>query len=197
MPKILFASVHPPGRVPSQRFRFEQYVDFLAEHGFSTTFSSVLRPDEYELVYGSGRQGRKALIAARGLLRRLADVARASRYDIVFVQREAVQFGTALFEDAFRRAGARLVFDFDDAIWLPNASEANRRLAWLKRPGKTSKIISLSDLVLAGNEYLRKYACRFNERVELIPTTIDTELYAPRVEAGRRRARSASGGAAA
>ena len=38
--RILFASVHPPGRVPSQRFRFEQYVDFLREKGFEISGTS-------------------------------------------------------------------------------------------------------------------------------------------------------------
>jgi glycosyltransferase involved in cell wall biosynthesis len=177
MREILFVSVHPRGRVPSQRFRFEQYVEFLGEHGFRTTFSSVLHPNEYRLLYAPGRHARKALIAARGFLRRLGDVARASRYDIIFVQREAIQLGTALFEDALSRTDARLVFDFDDAIWLSNASEANRRFAWLKRPGKTSRIISLADMVFAGNEYLMDYASQFNTQVKLVPTTIDTDRY--------------------
>src|SRR4051812_45435469 len=137
MREILFVSVHPPGRVPSQRFRFEQYVDFLGDHGFRTTFCPAMRLPEYGTLYAPGKHGHKAVIVARGLLRRLGDIARASKYDIVFVQREAIQLGTAVFEAAFSRTGPRLVFDFDDAIWLSNASEANRGLEWLKRPGKT------------------------------------------------------------
>jgi glycosyltransferase involved in cell wall biosynthesis len=175
--KILFASVHPPGRVPSQRFRFEQYVDFLAAHGFATTFSPVIRDDEYSIVYGEGRVAKKVGIGLRGLASRVKDILHASDYDIVVVQRESIQLGTAVFERVLSSAGPRLVFDFDDAIWLPNASSANSRLAWLKRPQKTETIIAASDLVLAGNRYLRDYAYRFNDRVEIIPTTIDTSAY--------------------
>jgi glycosyltransferase involved in cell wall biosynthesis len=177
MRKILFVSVHPPGRVPSQRFRFEQYVGFLRDHGYETTFSPVLHPSEYDVVYESGHHARKAAIAGRGVARRLADLARASRYDAVIVQREATQLGTVLFERGFNRSGVRLLFDFDDAIWLRDYSEANAGLAWLKRPDKTRKIIAASDLVLAGNDYLADYARRFNPRVEVVPTTIDTERY--------------------
>jgi hypothetical protein len=36
--RILFVSAHPRGFAPSQRFRFEQYVDFLAQHGFEAEF---------------------------------------------------------------------------------------------------------------------------------------------------------------
>jgi glycosyltransferase involved in cell wall biosynthesis len=175
--EVLFASVHPPGRAPSQRFRYEQYVDFLAEHGFRTTFAPVLKPADYGVVYGEGGYLRKGLIAGRGLARRLADVRRLPRFDIVFVQREAVQLGTSWFEALAARSRRRLVFDFDDAIWLQNASEANRKLAWLKRPAKTSKLIAMADTIFAGNAYLADYARRINPRVSIVPTTIDTDYY--------------------
>ena len=177
--RILFAAVHPPGRVPSQRFRFEQYVEYLAEHGLPTTFAPVIHPDEYGVMYGSKQLPRKAWIGVRGLARRAGDLLRLRDFDIVFVQREAIQLGTALFERAAARARPRLVFDFDDAIWLPNASSANSRLAWLKNARKTSRIIEAADLVLAGNDYLADYARQFNSAVEVVPTTIDTEQYIP------------------
>jgi glycosyltransferase involved in cell wall biosynthesis len=175
--EVLFASVHPPGRAPSQRFRYEQYVDFLAEHGFRTTFAPILKPDDYEVVYSEGGYLRKGLIAGRGLARRVAEVRTLPRFDIVFVQREAVQLGTSWFEALAARSRPRLVFDFDDAIWLQNASEANRKLAWLKRPSKTSKLIEIADMVFAGNAYLADYARRINPRVSVVPTTIDTDYH--------------------
>ena len=183
--KILFASVHPPGRVPSQRFRFEQYVDFLAENGLPTTFAPLIHPDEYGVMYGSSGLARKAWIGARGVGQRLHDLLRLRDFDVVFVQREAIQFGTALFERVVGRARPRLVFDFDDAVWLPNASSANSRLAWLKNAEKTSRIIEAADMVFAGNDYLADYARRFNSAVEVVPTTIDTEQYVPTVQEER------------
>jgi len=177
--KILFASVHPPGRVPSQRFRFEQYVPFLAEHGLPTTFAPLIHPDEYGVMYGSRQLARKAWIGARGVGQRGRDLLRLRDFDVVVVQREAIQFGTALFERAVSRARPRLVFDFDDAIWLANASRANSRLAWLKNAEKTSRIIEASDMVWAGNDFLADYARQFSSAVEVVPTTIDTEQYVP------------------
>jgi glycosyltransferase involved in cell wall biosynthesis len=175
--RILFAAVHPPGRVPSQRFRFEQYVDFLAEHNLQTTFAPILTPDDYAIVYGERGYASKGFIAVRGLGRRWRQLRRIGDYDIVFVQREALQLGTGWFERAVSRSRARLVFDFDDAIWLQNASAANRSLAWLKNPAKTAELISMADLVLAGNAYLADYARGFNRAVEVVPTTIDTDSY--------------------
>jgi glycosyltransferase involved in cell wall biosynthesis len=177
--RILVAAVHPRGRAPSQRFRIEQYVDHLAANGFDTDFAPLLREADYATIYGPGGLARKAAITLRGVARRAADVARLRSYDIVFVQREAIQLGTAAFERLAARSRAKLVFDFDDAIWLPNASDANQRLAWLKRPQKTETIVSAADLIFAGNPYLADYAGRFSDRVEVVPTTIDTTLYVP------------------
>jgi hypothetical protein len=90
---VLVVSVHPPGRLPSLRFRFEQYVPFVREHGFRTTFSPVMRPDEYDALYRVGGYASKAIMTGRGMLRRLADLLRASNYDLVVVPREAIQWG--------------------------------------------------------------------------------------------------------
>jgi glycosyltransferase involved in cell wall biosynthesis len=177
--RILFVSAHPRGFAPSQRFRFEQYVDYLAGHGFETTFSPIVREDEYPFLYAPGNTARKARIFARGLAERVRQALRRQRYDVAIVQREAIQLGTTVFESALARSKTKLVFDFDDAIWLADTSPANRRMSWLKRPGKVGRLIAMSDMVWAGNEYLADYARGFNDRVHVVPTTIDTDSYVP------------------
>ena len=79
-------------------------------------------------MYRAGGLGRKILSGARGVLLRLRDALRASSYDLIVVQREAIQLERQ-FEGAFAPSRAKLVFDFDDAIWILDASVANRRLA--------------------------------------------------------------------
>jgi len=177
--RILFVSAHPRGCAPSQRFRFEQYIDFLGEHGFETTFSPIVREDEYPLLYAPGNTGRKARIFARGLAERLWQALRRPEADVAIVQREAIQLGTTVFESALARSRTKLVFDFDDAIWLPDTSPANRRMGWLKRPQKVPRLIRLADQVWAGNDYLAGYARQFNDAVHVVPTTVDTERHHP------------------
>jgi glycosyltransferase involved in cell wall biosynthesis len=177
--RILFVSAHPRGLAPSQRFRFEQYVDFLAQHGFDTSFAPIIREDEYPLLYAPGNTARKAAIFGRGLATRVWQALKRKDYDVAIVQREAIQLGTTVFESAVARSKAKLVFDFDDAIWLSDTSPANRRMSFLKRPEKVSRLIAMSDMVWAGNAYLADYALRFNTRVDVVPTTIDTDDYLP------------------
>jgi glycosyltransferase involved in cell wall biosynthesis len=79
-----------------------------------------------------------------------------------------------------------VVFDFDDAIFLPSVSDANRLIGALKLPQKVATIIRRSRHVIAGNEYLADYARQYNSAVTTIPTCVDTTRFAPRAD-GRAR----------
>ena len=179
MPRILFVASHRPDRSPAQRFRFEQYLGFLRENGYDYQFSYLITEKDDRVFYSPGNLISKLSIFAKSYMRRLKDVMQAREYDIIFVQREAFMTGSYFFEKMFSRSKAKLVFDFDDAIWNHDVSEANKKFGWLKNPAKTGKIIGISDLVIAGNQYLADYANRFNNRVIIIPTTIDTDEYTP------------------
>jgi glycosyltransferase involved in cell wall biosynthesis len=175
--RILFVAPHRPNRAPSQRFRFEQYLDFLKEKGFECHFSYLISEKDDVVFYSKGKFIRKSGLFFKYFFIRLKDVLKAKKYDIIFIQREAFFLGSAFFERRFSRSKARLIYDFDDSIWLQNVSEANRNLNFLKNYGKTAKIIKYADLIIAGNKYLFDYARNFNVNVEIIPTTIDTNEY--------------------
>jgi len=175
--KLLFIAPHRPDRAPSQRFRFEQYLAYLKQNGFKCRFSYLVSEKDDKLLYSKGRIMAKFFLFLKYFLIRIRDVFRAFGYDVVFIQREMFFMGPPLFESLLRLTGARIIFDFDDSIWLPNVSEANKGLNWLKSYSKTSKIIKYSHLVFAGNRYLHDYAMKFNKNVKIIPTTIDTVEY--------------------
>jgi glycosyltransferase involved in cell wall biosynthesis len=180
MPKILFIASHRPDRSPAQRFRFEQYLGYLKQNGFDYDFSYLISEKDDRIFYSPGNLFNKLLIFLKSAWLRWKDVVKADKYDIIFVQREAFMTGSSYFEKRFAKSNAKLVFDFDDAIWNHDVSEANRSFGWLKDPGKTSQIIAVSNLVIAGNAYLAEYARKFNKRVIIIPTTIDTDEYRPK-----------------
>jgi glycosyltransferase involved in cell wall biosynthesis len=182
--KILFIAPHRRDRAPSQRFRFEQYISFLEANGFETEYSSLLNEKDDKIIYSPGKLFGKGWIFLKSFFLRRKDVKRAKDCAIVFVQREAFMTGATRFERAFKKQGAKLVYDFDDSIWLLDVSAGNKKFSWLKDPGKTSKLIAISDLVFAGNDFLASYAKKFNSNVVIVPTTIDTEEY-KRIENNR------------
>jgi glycosyltransferase involved in cell wall biosynthesis len=82
-----------------------------------------------------------------------------------------------------RRIAARgipIVYDFDDAIFLPSVSEANRAISFLKSTSRPATIIGFSRHVMVGNDFLAQYARRFNPNVTVVPTAVDTARFAPR-----------------
>ena len=176
--KVLILCLHRPDRSPSQRFRFEQYLPFLSEKGYEFDFSFLLNEKEDKDFYQPGKYFQKARIVLKSILKRWREVNGGSKYDLVFVQREAFMLGSAWFEKKIARRRP-VIFDFDDSIWMHEVSQANRRLAFLKNAAKTSEIIQSSTLVFAGNEFLANYALQFNKNVTIIPTTIDTAVYSP------------------
>ncbi|MBI3500935.1 MAG: glycosyltransferase [Bacteroidetes bacterium] len=177
MLKILFIAAHRLNRSPSQRFRFEQYFSFLKQNDFDCKLSPLLDEADDKIFYSEGNFFSKVRIVIQSYFKRKKDLKEAGNYDIIFIQREAFMTGSTFFEKGLKKRKVKIVFDFDDAIWLPNVSEENKKFERLKNPEKTSEIISLSDLIIAGNNYLAEYAKQFNKNVYIIPTTIDTEYH--------------------
>ncbi len=182
MKKVLFVGAHRLDRSPSQRYRFEQYFKYLESNGFKCDLAYIITEEEDKVFYGKGKILAKMFIMLKAFFRRLGHVFKSRKYDLVFIQREAFMLGTTFFEWMFFKFGPPVIFDFDDAIWLPNVSEGNKKLNFLKKPEKTKDLIRMSHLVFAGNEYLVNYAKQYNQNVVLVPTTIDTDWYQPSEE---------------
>lgn len=182
MPEILFVAPHRPDRSPSQRYRMEQFLEYWSSKGYNYEYAWLINAKDDAYFYAPGNWIAKGRIFIRSWLKRTYHLNNAHKFDIVFVQREAFMTGSTRFERGFKKAGAKLIFDFDDAIWHMDVSAGNRSLKWLKNPGKTASQIAMSDLVIAGNEYLAAYARHHNPNVVVIPTVIDTELYFPQPE---------------
>lgn len=162
---------------PGQRFRLEQWASLLNAGGIDITLAPFECAELHRLLHRPGQIGRKLRLIAGACWRRIQTLSRVREYDVVYIFREAALFGPPLFEYWVRRAGVPLVFDFDDAIFVPYVSPSNGYLSYLKFPGKTRTICRLASHVMAGNAHLAGYAQQVNPQVTIIPTTIDTEKY--------------------
>ena len=177
MKKILIVCPYPEGKAPSQRFRFEQYLPYLRENGLEIWVASFWNANQWPGIYGGTSIGYRVLSTVMAFLKRFFLVFTLHQYDTVFIHREATPIGPPWWEwcaaKVFRK---RLIYDFDDAVWLPNSSKANAKLVGrFKNHSKTGKIISWSEVVFAGNSFLADYAKRFCGNVKIVPTTIDCE----------------------
>jgi glycosyltransferase involved in cell wall biosynthesis len=169
-----------PEEAAGCRFRIAQFIPYLASVGIDVTLSSLFTPEFFALVYKRGHYFRKTLMFSALSVKRLDSLREVSRFDLVFIYREIFPIGPAVVERLLSlRRRPPVVFDFDDAIFLPAVSEANRLIGALKQPRKTASIVRHSDHVIAGNEYLAEYARQFNPAVTMIPTCVDTQRFVP------------------
>ncbi|GAC1384007.1 MAG: hypothetical protein NVSMB45_11760 [Ginsengibacter sp.] len=137
----------------------------------------LLNEKDDPIFYSTGNTFGKIRIAIKCFCKRLFQ-AITNRADIVFIHREAFITGSTLFERLFKMR-SRIIYDFDDSIWIKTVSPGNKKFSFLKNGNKIKHLISMADTVVAGNEYLHNYASKFNKNVVIIPTTVDTTLFKP------------------
>ena len=162
---------------PGQRYRIEEWEPLLRQHGIEITYEPFECEELHLLLCKPGSMSRKLKLVARGLLRRLSLMRSIKNYDVVYIFREAALFGPPLFEWWIHHTGVPSVFDFDDAIFVSYKSPSNGYFSYLKFAAKTKTICRMASHVMVGNPHLADYARRVNDRVTIIPTTIDTEKY--------------------
>ncbi len=164
------------------RFRIAQYVPRLRAEGFDVTIRSFYTPGFFRLVYQPGRYVQKAAAFLALAARRLGHLLDLGRFDVVFLYREAVPIGPPVVESLIAARRIPIVYDFDDAIFLPAVSDANKAFSFLKQPGRVAQILRRSRRVTVGNEFLADYARRYNPAVTVIPTAVDTDYFKPRTD---------------
>ena len=161
--KIYILSPYPHGTAPSQRFRYEQYIEQFKNKGWN-------------VLYKNGLMFQKIIIMMTGFLRRFRLLFKIKKSDYIFVHREMAHFGPPVFEFLTAKLlRVKYIYDFDDAIWIPNYSESNANFQWIKCFWKVKYSIKWASTVTVGNQYLADYAKKYNPNVIVIPTTIDME----------------------
>ncbi len=177
--KVLFIVPYPT-EAPSNRLRVEQYFPYLRQHGVEPILRPFMSSDLYNIRYAPGSMVRKVASLGASTMSRFLDVKRSEETDLIFIHREAFPVGGPFIEEKLALSGRPLIFDFDDAIYLLNTGVMSRTVGLLKRPSKTARIVNLATTIIAGNENLKAYASHYNSNIVVIPTPVDTDVFAPR-----------------
>ena len=165
MNKRLIAYVHGVDD-PAGRFRIGQYLPHLRQAGWDVSLrprrpaQPWVTPWENPLLQAVHR--RVGTLVRR--INRLRDIDAAARFDAVFLNRDLLE-GRYVYEERLFRHNPRVVFDFDDAIFLGEKAD------------HIGRICERAAWVTVGNESLAAFARQFTPRVTVIPTAIDTSLY--------------------
>jgi glycosyltransferase involved in cell wall biosynthesis len=158
----------------------------MKENGFEITFESFLSHKTWRFLYAPGRVHLKIWIVFVGFARRFAVLFTAFRYDFIFVHREIAPLGPPIFEWIIAKLlRKKIIFDFDDAIWLTDRTSESSFERMLRCRSKVSAVCAWSYGISAGNAYLRDFALQFNPNSKINPTTIDTSAVDGQAQAAR------------
>lgn len=174
--KLLFLAPYPEQESPSQRYRFEHYFPELHAAGIRYDYITFVDQVTWRIIFKKGNYFRKITGILKGFLKRSLLMFGLRRYNFVFIHREAAPLGPPVFEWIIAKIWRKkIIYDFDDAIWIPATSEHNRMIAFFKFHSKVRMICKWAWKVSAGNEFLASYARQFNDDVVLVPTVVNTE----------------------
>jgi glycosyltransferase involved in cell wall biosynthesis len=174
--KILFLIPYPLKESPSQRFRFEQYFKTLENAGFTIQCQSFLSSNNWQVFFQAGHTFQKALTLIRGTAKRIYALFISLSCAFIFIHREASPVGPPVFEWILAKLlRKKIIYDFDDAIWLTDRVNETTLLKLIKWRSKVKHLCKWSYKISCGNQYLADYAARFNDQVIMNPTTIDCE----------------------
>jgi glycosyltransferase involved in cell wall biosynthesis len=176
--RVLALANKTAGLAPGQRFRFEQWAPRLArDHGIELDLLPFESPALTRVLYRPGHLLAKAGLVSRDFLRRASALFAARRYDAVLVFREAALIGPAFYERLIAWGGKPIIFDFDDSIWSQSQEMNNGIFSRLHFFGKTRALCRLASAVTPGNAFLADFARRYNDRVTVMPTSIELDDY--------------------
>jgi glycosyltransferase involved in cell wall biosynthesis len=155
-----------------------QLMPWLAKWGVECIVSPAIDDELYHGLYlDSGARSSRRVAFRAAWQRRRADLQRIGEFDAVVVQKGIFP---GLYSGWERKFAARipLVFDLDDAIWLPRVG-GSRVLRALHRETAVQDILRCAAAVIAGNDFLAEYAARFNHNVTVVPSSVDAEAHTP------------------
>lgn len=153
---------------PSSRFRAHQFFPHFEARGIECT-SRTAYGEAYNAV---SRTPWAAPYKLACRLKRAVQTLDSAAWDVVFLQRTALPH-TALPERLASRRNPRLVYDFDDSVFLGADGLPDTR-----RERAFRDAIALSAHVIAGNSFLAEYAAA-PAKTSMIPTVVDTERFRP------------------
>jgi glycosyltransferase involved in cell wall biosynthesis len=175
--KILFLTRYD-SKGASSRYRFLQYIPYLETAGFECIVSPLFDNKYLNNLYNCKQNNLLNLFAY--IIRRLSILVTTNKFDVLVLEKEVIPFAPAFLERILNMLGIAYVVDYDDAIFHQYDCHTNPIVRTILRK-KIAVVMRNARLVIAGNNYIAKYAQQAGaKQVEIIPTVIDISKYSLR-----------------
>lgn len=158
----------------SSRLRMLQYIPTLTAANIEVSVQAMFDDATLALRYQRARYGLLTLI--RCFWQRIAALIKRNRFDIVWIEKEALPWLPLWFERRLL-SNTPYILDYDDAVFhhYDKHRLAAARLLYGKR---IDGLMANAALVVCGNDYLAQRALEAGApRAEQLPTVIDLDRY--------------------
>ncbi|UCD54808.1 MAG: glycosyltransferase family 4 protein [Candidatus Omnitrophota bacterium] len=189
--RVLFVP-YGTDRAPATRYRVTQYLPHLAERGIDYSVFSAISKLSTALMIKSpdftplARFLYYVYVSAERLFRFLAIVFICRGFDIIFLQRTTFPLR---LEMLLKMLNKNIIFDIDDAIYLPDR-EGDDFVTRIKKYIKKNEVINIlkiSRIVIVENEYIKRFVSQYCKEISKLPGPIDTERFFVRNKKGLDR----------
>ena len=138
---------------PSFRFRISEYLPSLEKEGFKSDI----------------------FLLSKSLIKRIKTYRKLKKYDCVFLHRSLLSLPDIYL---LKKHSSKLIFDFDDAIIYNDPNKT--KLISSKKKSRFKQTIKRTDIIIAGNEYLKNLVEPYTHKTCIIPTPVNTKYFTPK-----------------
>ena len=183
--RMLVLCPFPVGVAAAQRLKFEQYYEDWRALGWEVDVAPYMDLALWRILFEPGHLAGKGWGALKGTLRRVRDLLRIARYDLVYCHMYVTPLGTSVFERVMRALARKLVIDVEDNVLtgqrLDKASNPNWFVKLVKGRSKTRYLIRTADHVVTSSPSLNDLCLGINAKraCTYISSSVDTDRFVP------------------
>ncbi len=181
---VLVLCPYPIGVAAGQRLKFEQYYDDWRASGWEVAVSPYMSRALWSVAYRHGHIPTKIVGVIGGVLKRVADLFRLRRFDLVYCFMYVTPLGSSLMERLTRARSRRLIYDLEDNLMAGQSLKGvfpNPLFRILKGTGKTPYLVRRADHVITSSPFLNEACLQKNEKraCTYISSSVDTDRFLP------------------
>ena len=181
---ILILCPYPEGKAPSQRLKYEQYIQYFKDDGWSVDIKPFISIKFWDILYSKNNFFLKFFYTSVGYINRLVTLFTLHRYNVIYIHLWATPFGLPIYEYLVFKLSKNLIYDIDDLIFINennNFSNNNKIINFLKGRGKPLFLIKNSSSVICCTPYLDEFVKKYNNNSYDISSTINTDILFPKI----------------
>ena len=179
MKKILIICPFPLNTVPGQRLKYEQYLNYLSQNGYSIEVIPFFNQSTYRILYKNSNFLKKVFGTLQGYFCRILDLYKVYKSDGIYIFLNVVPLGPALIEWLYIKLAKKTIYDIDDMVFQLKTASPNKISKYFKSKGRYYFLLKKANHCITCTPELNKIAQKYNKNTTDISSTINTNSYIP------------------